>query len=142
MIATLRSAANRLPEINRFIAERDKLRDALVNVAAERDALRAEIAESGQETSSHNSAVPAVSAELAGLREACGFVPPGHYYSPLPALSEIRRDEAPIFGSIPRMIPGEDLREGEQLTLLQQFAKLYPDIRFGNRPKSGAIHTP
>ena len=137
IIATLRFAAKRLPAINRLIAERDKLRDALVNITAERDALRAEVAESGQETSGHNSALLAVSAELAGLREACGFVLPGHFYSPLPAWSEIRRDETRIFGAVPREIPGVDLREGEQLALLQQFAKLYPSIPFGDQPKAG-----
>jgi predicted O-methyltransferase YrrM len=75
--------------------------------------------------------------ELAALRRACGFVPPGHFYSPLPAFDEIRQEEARIFGPMPREIPGLDLRETEQLALLEQFARFYPEIPFRNDPAPG-----
>jgi len=59
------------------------------------------------------------------------FVPPGHFFSPLPALDYIRRHEAQIFGEVPRTIPGIDLRETEQLQLLQEFEPYYAELPFG-----------
>ncbi len=61
----------------------------------------------------------------------------GHFYSPIPDLAEIRRDEAKIFGDIPRIIPGIDLREAEQLALLGEFAKLYEDMPFKAQKTGG-----
>lgn len=55
---------------------------------------------------------------------------PGHFYSPIPNLEEIRKDEAKIFGSPPRTIPGIDLHEADQLDLLEDFADFYADIPF------------
>jgi hypothetical protein len=49
--------------------------------------------------------------ELVALKKNQGFVPPGHFYSPIPSLAEIRRDESQIFGSVPRDIPGLELYE-------------------------------
>jgi len=58
------------------------------------------------------------------------YVPPGHFFSPLPALDYIRRHEAEIFGEIPKTIPGVDLREAEQLELLHQFQPYYAELPF------------
>lgn len=55
---------------------------------------------------------------------------PGHFYSPIPNLEEIRKDESRIFGSPPRTIPGIDLHETDQLDLLDDFAGFYADIPF------------
>ena len=63
--------------------------------------------------------------------------PPGHFHSPIPDMDEVRRDDALLFGPPPASIPGIDMREAEQLALLQQFAKLYPDIPFGDEPRPG-----
>jgi len=64
------------------------------------------------------------------LRRECEFVPPGHFYSPVPSLEKIKRDESKIFGSIPRNIPGLDLHESEQLTLLDDFVQYYESMPF------------
>jgi len=137
MLASLRSAAKRLPVISRLIAQREQLREALSHMTAERDELRHAGLANSQEIVKHQSALLQATNELARLREACGFVPPGHFYSPLPALADIRRDEARIFGAVPREIPGVDLREAGQLALLEQFARLYRDIPFGEQPTPG-----
>ncbi len=71
-----------------------------------------------------------VIAERDQLRRNYGFVPPGHFYSPIPSLSEIKRDEARIFSSPSRDIPGIDLREHEQLELLKVFGSYYVDQPF------------
>jgi hypothetical protein len=58
------------------------------------------------------------------------FVPPGHFYSPIPALDEIRANERFIFDSVPRSIPGIDMHENKQLDLLHGFKKYYDEIPF------------
>ena len=58
------------------------------------------------------------------------FVPPGHFFSPLPELDYVKRHEAEIFGEVPRTIPGIDLREAEQLELLRQFQPYYAEMPF------------
>ncbi|KVS42247.1 class I SAM-dependent methyltransferase [Burkholderia ubonensis] len=63
---------------------------------------------------------------------AClGDVPPGHYYSPIPSLEEVKKNETQLFGNAQRSLPGIDFRESEQVKLLDAFATLYyPDIPF------------
>ncbi|MBE0569079.1 MAG: class I SAM-dependent methyltransferase [Deltaproteobacteria bacterium] len=63
------------------------------------------------------------------LDRLCGF-PPGHFYSPIPSLAEIERDDTRIFGPVPRAIPGIDLREQEQLELLEKFLPYYRTMPF------------
>ena len=58
------------------------------------------------------------------------FVPPGHFYSPIPSLEEIKRDEAKIFGSFPPNINGLELHEAEQLKLLNEFVAYYKEMPF------------
>ncbi|HVI93305.1 MAG TPA: class I SAM-dependent methyltransferase [Anaeromyxobacter sp.] len=57
--------------------------------------------------------------------DARQFVPPGHYYSPIPSLREVRGNEARIFGVPPRTLPGIELREREQVALLKSFEPFY-----------------
>lgn len=75
--------------------------------------------------------------ERDALRASFGFVPPGHFYSPIPSLDEVRREEATIFGTVPRSIAGIDMREAEQLQLLEQFAQWYPEIPFQAEARNG-----
>lgn len=58
------------------------------------------------------------------------FVPPGHFYSPIPALDDIRANERSIFGNVSRHVGGIDLREAEQLELLDGFKKYYDELPF------------
>jgi predicted O-methyltransferase YrrM len=60
----------------------------------------------------------------------CGFVPPGHFYSPIPSFADIQRDESRIFAAIPRSIPGIELHEAEQLKLLESLSRYYASIPF------------
>ena len=83
----------------------------------ERDALRAELARTR-----------AVSEIEDG--DSRQFVPPGHFYSPIPSLSQIRTDEARLFGFPPRTLPGIDLGEVQQLSLLRDFQPYYDEQPF------------
>jgi len=72
--------------------------------------------------------------ELADIKR---FVPPGHFFSPIPALDEIRKDEARIFEHVPRDIDGVDLHESEQLILLDKLAHYYQDMPFHSHKVEG-----
>ena len=58
------------------------------------------------------------------------WVPPGHYYSPIPALDEVKAREPQIFDYGTRTFPGIDLNENEQLELLGRFEEYYRDQPF------------
>lgn len=62
------------------------------------------------------------------------FVPPGHFYSPIPDLKEVMEREAEIFEVQNQEILGIDLRVQEQLNLLQTFATFYPELPFPEAP--------
>jgi len=64
-----------------------------------------------------------------------GF-PPGHFYSPIPSLLEIREREQEIFGcgaSPPRL----EMHEAEQLQLISELAPLCRDQPFGPQQRQG-----
>ena len=55
---------------------------------------------------------------------------PGHYSSPIVDVGEIRRREKQIFSITSKTIPGIDLNEENQLSLLKEFEGYYHDIPF------------
>jgi len=62
--------------------------------------------------------------------------PPGHFYSPSPLISEIRRHEEQIF-AIPTEIAGIDLNTTGQLELFDQLKLYYSDLPFDFEKKDG-----
>jgi hypothetical protein len=72
---------------------------------------------------------------LPNLRQIYKFVPPGHFYSPIPSIDEIRMDEEKIF-MIPDNIPGIDLNESEQIRMLDGFVKYYEEVPFESKKKA------
>jgi methyltransferase family protein len=58
------------------------------------------------------------------------WVPPGHFYSPIPLLSELRAREEQIFGGDPTDVPGVDLRLAAQKDLLDALEPLQDGVRF------------
>jgi predicted O-methyltransferase YrrM len=68
-----------------------------------------------------------------GMRPINGgrqFVPPGHFYSPIPALNDIRANENSVFCTESRNIRGLDLHEEEQLHQLCEFKIYYKELPF------------
>jgi hypothetical protein len=55
------------------------------------------------------------------------WVPPGHFYSPIPSLDEVRRRDAVIF-DVPRTLPGIDLNEQGQLDLLRALRPYFAEM--------------
>jgi hypothetical protein len=59
--------------------------------------------------------------------------PPGHYYSPIPDLSEVHRRHSELFDDLPSALPGIELQTEAQLALLAQLATFLPDMPFTDR---------
>jgi hypothetical protein len=81
--------------------------------------------------------VRGIVAEHTALRAACGFVAPGHFFSPIPDWSEVRRNADNIFRTDIREIPGVNLNEGEQLKLLHELSAYYGDLPFRAKRSAG-----
>lgn len=63
------------------------------------------------------------------------WVPPGHYYSPIPSLEEIKGQDNEIFDAMPRELLGIDLNESLQVKLFYEFKKYYGEIPFDGHQK-------
>ncbi|MEA2491040.1 MAG: hypothetical protein QOH21_2832 [Acidobacteriota bacterium] len=58
------------------------------------------------------------------------WMSPGHFYSPIPNMEEVRTREAELFGPPPESLPGITLNTASQLGLLATLARYYPDQPF------------
>ena len=56
--------------------------------------------------------------------------PPGDFYSPIPSLREVKKNEDKIFGPPPQQLSAIDLNTEEQLALFDELKKYYPTIPF------------
>lgn len=74
---------------------------------------------------------------LRHLERISGFVPPGHFYSPVLALDEVQQDAQRIFDSTKPTLGGIEMNEGAQLDLLAHFQALYPSVDFPATPDPG-----
>ena len=63
------------------------------------------------------------------------YVPPGHFYSPIPSIEEIKKNESKIFDKIPKELEGIDLNTEEQLSLLAKFKIYYEEQPFSIKSK-------
>jgi hypothetical protein len=61
--------------------------------------------------------------------DAFRFAPPGHFYSPIPSLDEVKRDEHRLFER-ERELAGIELNEARQLELLRRFRRYYAELPF------------
>jgi hypothetical protein len=61
------------------------------------------------------------------------FVPPGHFYSPLPDLEEVERDVERIY-RLPQPEDGVDLNSEKQLSLLSELLNYYPLFCWKDEP--------
>lgn len=77
--------------------------------------------------------------DLIGTREVAFGWQPGHFYSPIPDLAEVRRREARIFdrGNVPAAV---DLREDAQRALLRELAPLYRRLPWSDHPGNGLLY--
>jgi predicted O-methyltransferase YrrM len=83
--------------------------------------------------------VPAPEEELAELRARVAVYErgwaPGHFYSPIPSLEEVSRKEASIFAEPESSLAGIDLREPDQLKVIDDLISFYGDHPFARAGK-------
>lgn len=123
----------------RIVKKRDDLvleKDKLIE---ERDRLSHELDRAILRQSEVVEKLEATDKRFSEFRKSAGFVPPGHFYSALPSLEEVRENESKIFGRSPDEIKGIDLHEEQQLILYEQFVGYYKDMTFP-REKSVGYH--
>lgn len=65
------------------------------------------------------------------------WVPPGHFYSPIPDLAETQAYDAALPWQPPETLLGIDLNQAGQFALLEKFKDYYAEIPFGSEPKEG-----
>jgi Methyltransferase domain len=66
------------------------------------------------------------------------YVPPGHYYSPIPRLEDIERYSDSIFSPPPDELPGIDLDADAQLATVEALSAFEPAVRtYGLEPLEG-----
>jgi predicted O-methyltransferase YrrM len=58
------------------------------------------------------------------------WMSPGHFYSPIPSLEEIRSRETELFGPPPPSLSGIDLRGEQQIALIKDLARFYDELPF------------
>jgi hypothetical protein len=63
--------------------------------------------------------------------------PPGHFYSPIPSLEQVREREARIWPPPPRTLAGIDLREAQQLELLDRLVPYYAEQPWTDERREG-----
>src|SRR5687768_8480024 len=63
--------------------------------------------------------------------------PPGHFYSPIPSVDDIKRRQATIFDDWPIELPGIALNTQGQLALFDSFVPYYAEMPFGGEKKDG-----
>jgi predicted O-methyltransferase YrrM len=118
-------------------AERDELREVcrrLDDTCRRAERQRARLAKAREKPSVREKQLEA---KLERLKARHGFVPPGHFYSPIPDLAEIAAREDEIFGAVPESIPAVDLHIDEQLDLLKRFSGFYRELPFTAEPTDG-----
>ncbi len=102
----VKAAALRVPKLGDLIRERDRLREESRKLRKQRDRLQTE------------------------LDKYKTWVPPGHFYSPVPSKDEVRARAQAIFDRSVRDVAGIDLNEPQQLALLEEIKRFYPEIPF------------
>jgi hypothetical protein len=137
----IKNAIKKLPGISGLVSSRDQLKLALDEAVKQRETLQSETRALHHELSQARAEQDEVVGQRTELlvhrdkliseaRRSQGFVPAGHFYSPLPSIDEIRNDEARIFGEPSRNLAGIALNEEAQLDLLKKFVPYYKEMPF------------
>jgi len=120
----LKNVAGLVPPIRRLMDQRDSLQ-------RENAALHKDLDAKAIENNSLRTRLQTAWREIPEI-----WQPPGHFYSPIPAVRELKTIEEEIFNAPPR-IRGVDLNESEQLDLLKIFAGYYADQPFSEHKQPG-----
>jgi methyltransferase family protein len=116
----IRRARSGIDHVRRLVTSRVVQVREIEDMRAERDQLR--------QTIDH----------IRGAHEAAPqFVPPGHFYSPVPSLEDIRRATPTLYGPEQHAPAAIDLREEAQLALFRSWKPIYDEVRFPEHHEPG-----
>jgi predicted O-methyltransferase YrrM len=151
--STRRRIAEYLPLVNSLIQDRDRLLSALSDSQKRLGEAEAQCGElsrrlaglsdelnyAGERHAELDRLFHEASNDRAALMEYRSWVPPGHFYSPVPGLEEVQRNHSRVY-TIAEAVPGVDLREAEQLSLLAELATYYADLPFVPGKQPGLLY--
>ena len=130
-----------LKDFSAQIEEKDNTIEAVVS---ERDQLKAYLEDFSVQIEKKDNIIEAAVAErdqykvyLEELKEYQTWVPPGHFYSPLPCIDDIKKREDVIFGSKSKSFMGINLNEEEQISMLESLSEYYGTLPFSGEQKDG-----
>lgn len=66
------------------------------------------------------------------------WAPPGHFYSPIPSLEEVKKREGKLFNNKIKCLGGIELNEREQLKMFEIFKEYYPELPFKAEKTEGS----
>ena len=138
--AVVGRAAKRVPPIARLRADRDAWTARAGAAQREADTERERCAGLAAQLAAQHVALADVTQQLEdamGGADARQAFPPGHFYSPIPNLAEVREREESIFDRSRRTLPGLDPQADRQLAHLPRFAELYAEQPFQRGPQEG-----
>ena len=130
MIDLIRRALTRKSRIRDLVLERDELIKHLARLEDEMKGIFGHLSRITQERRVHSRE----SISIGSFYEHHQFDPkssnlnfnyfqPGHYYSPIPSIEEVKKDEERIFSN-PKTLPGVDLNIEGQIALLDRIRAL------------------
>ncbi|TCK96564.1 class I SAM-dependent methyltransferase [Paraburkholderia sp. BL9I2N2] len=135
-ISLLKTQIKKAAPIKRLVDQRDGLINERADLLAqirglleETNRLHSEIDAQRVQAEQMQVALDASRAEVAWFGEV-PFVPNGHFYSPIPSMAEIHRDQEKLFAAPPSEIPGVDLNVEGQLQLVRDISQYYKDLSF------------
>ena len=134
MSSSIKNQLKKLPYLKQILIERDRLKteiETLKPILLERDQLKLERDQLKTEIEALKP-VPLerdqLKAEINQLHRKLGWLP-GHFYSPIPSIDELKFKEEKIF-NIPRELPGINLNEEEQIRILDEIKCFYNEQPF------------
>jgi predicted O-methyltransferase YrrM len=134
--ATKRALARRLPPLRRLLEERERMHGEIQALRAEIHRLHGDLDGLQGALDALHGELDGVNRELVGLRRRCGLYHPGHFYSPLPDLDELRARDREVFDRPPQLV-GIDLRDDAQLALVDRLRRYAHEQPFGPDPGPG-----
>ena len=134
MIELLKRLARKLPLLRPVIEERHALRIRNAQLQEESRKLVEKL--QAQMQKMQDDCVTKAQ-ELNELKRLQGFVPPGHFYSPIPEFTAASELAATVFDSASMSVPAIDLRAEPQLALVESFVPFYKDMEFTAEKRPG-----
>jgi hypothetical protein len=126
-----RRILGRVPPFKKWLAELDSLRELSRKLQRDTQFLRSEL--EGVRSKCQDATDELERVRRGHILTFAGaeplWTPPGHFYSPIPSLHEVKVSKEEIF-ELPPAIRGVDLNEKRQIELLEVFRRLYSEQPF------------